>query len=476
MNYITHPVSIDWELTSACNHDCIHCYNYWRKSKSNFEQTLHNQEYYLNIAKKIIDAKPVSVQITGGEPMIVWKMVEPALELLIDNNIVVSFNTNATFVTEEIADFLKENNIDAFVSIPCSREDVFDKIVNLTGAAKRAFKGISLLINAGVRVSLNMVVTRLNKNYVYETAKFVKEKFGVSYFSATKASFPQNADKYFKNEMLNLLEFNSLLFELMKVKKELNMRVDSAWVYSMCGFESVEKAIQFGFNRKCTCGKYSFVINSQGDIKGCGCESDSYGNIMSTPFETAIKNMKKWRDGSLLPDECKSCVLLKYCGGGCRSDAYSMHSKSKQLDTTANKENVPNIYAKIIEHSTICDLDENAYYSLNPEACFVEESNCYRISYKTNYAFISKDFYEFLKANKSFCIDGLKKASDNTVETIAPIVFQMLKKKFVVESSPSDCIYDCHKYDLMVNPFCAANSPRWLLDYLNNDSCNRRYA
>lgn len=27
---LEHPNSIFWEITDKCNHNCIHCFNYWR--------------------------------------------------------------------------------------------------------------------------------------------------------------------------------------------------------------------------------------------------------------------------------------------------------------------------------------------------------------------------------------------------------------------------------------------------------------
>lgn len=136
-----------------------------------------------------------------------------------------------------------------------------------------------------------MVVTKINFPYVYETAMYVREKFNASYFSATKASFPQNAISSFRSQMLDNSEFNSTLETLNQVKKEIGMRVDSAWVYSMCGFRDAEILEQFGFNRKCACGRYNFVIDANGNMKDCGCDSRTYGNILEDTFQNAISRM-----------------------------------------------------------------------------------------------------------------------------------------------------------------------------------------
>ena len=165
---LIHPPSIDWELTSKCNHSCIHCYNYWRQS--NVESLSLNADTYEEIALKIIEAKPVSVQITGGEPLLVWNKTKYAIKMLVDEGIAVTINTNATLVNDEIAEYLSINNIAAFVSFPCCNKEVFDLIVNCKGAADKAIEGIHKLIEHNVSVSLNMVVTKMNLPEVFDTA------------------------------------------------------------------------------------------------------------------------------------------------------------------------------------------------------------------------------------------------------------------------------------------------------------------
>ena len=36
MNVLRYPPNVQWEVTAECNHNCIHCYNYWRKDYEKF--------------------------------------------------------------------------------------------------------------------------------------------------------------------------------------------------------------------------------------------------------------------------------------------------------------------------------------------------------------------------------------------------------------------------------------------------------
>lgn len=469
MNYLKYPPSIDWELTSSCNHNCIHCYNYWRGLNSTINQNT-SSEYYENIAKKIVQAKPVSVQITGGEPLLVWQDAKKAIQYLINHGINVSINTNATLVTEEIAEFLFENNMDAFVSFPCCDSTIFENIVHCKGAFKRADRGIRILLDHHVRVSLNMVVTKINYPYVYDTALYVKEKYKVSYFSATKASFPQNATDEFKQMILNNEEFNHMLKMLIKAKSETGMRVDSAWVYSMCGFSDLQTLKQFGFNRKCGCGRYNFVVDSLGNMKACGCDSKSYGNIMKESFETAIARMNIWQNGELLPQKCRDCSNLVFCGGGCRSDAYSTHGIDCMLDSTAS--DLPFHLNQI--HNDNYSLSSGNVYCLNPKVNIVQENNGVRLSYKTNYSFISSDFLTFIQKYPSFSLDMIRTASGNSSGEIEEVINSLLSKRILIETPGDESIsVEAGLFKLLLIPYTDGKTPSFVVDYVQDK--NKRY-
>lgn len=471
MTVLHYPPSIDWELTTACNHNCIHCYNYWRKTDQ--APVTADADRFLQIARRIINAKPVSLQITGGEPLLVWRQARRAIEKLLQAGICVSINTNATLVDTEISTFLANNQIDTFVSFPCFNPAIFNKIVNQEGAFEKACNGIHLLIDAGVRVSLNMVVTKKNLPFVYDTAKFAKEEFCADYFSATKASFPQNAEADFGNQILTHDEFNDMLHMLLRVKSELSMRVDSAWVYSLCGLEDVQVRRQFGFNRKCTCGKYSFVIDAVGNIKACGCDSQSFGNIMNIDFADAIMSMKSWRDGSLLPEVCKVCRWLPYCGGGCRSDAFSIHGKRCLLDSTADISNCNAFLAESPAENNVGD--ENIGFTLNPACRFTKDGLITRVSYKTNYDYLSWQFAEFLQSNSGFSVEDLASASGRDKDVTAFCLKRLRSKKILLATERKNHKIAADCFALLISPYVCGNAPVWVNDYAGMSFSNTRH-
>lgn len=461
---LKYPPSIDWEVTSACNQQCIYCYNYWRK-KADCEPTTYRKElpeYYLQIANKIANSYPVSVQITGGEPFMIWDRIKPAMDMLAKKNICLSVNTNATLVTDQIAEYLKENEVNCFVSFPCADMNVFDQIVGCDGSGERAVAGIQKLVDYGVSISLNMVVTKLNLPYVFETAQFAKERFSIEYFSATKASFPKNAAKEFCGQILDNKQFNTMLESLLRVRRELGIRVDSAWVYSLCGIETKECINTFGFNRRCVCGQYAFTVDAVGNMKACGCDSNNYGNILKTDFSTAILKMKKWQDGSLMADICRTCPTLDICGGGCRSDSFSFAGSYNEPDSTANPHNRMRFYSL----DTKIQISENKPLKINPKCTVVTEDCGIRISYLTNCEWIEVEFYEYLCREESFTPLQLIYASGQSKAVVLEALTILRSKKLIISATEAKkATWQTEGFSLLSAPYINEESSSVIQKY-----------
>ena len=102
MKNLLYPPILHWEVTPECNHNCIHCYNYWRKESEH--KSFHTCDHF-EIAKEIINRHPVTVVVTGGEPLLVFSSLKNSLKLLNANHINISINTNAALVQKKLPSF-----------------------------------------------------------------------------------------------------------------------------------------------------------------------------------------------------------------------------------------------------------------------------------------------------------------------------------------------------------------------------------
>lgn len=415
---------MQWEVTPRCNHNCVHCYNYWRSTSD----VLIENRLYDEIASKIINLHPVYVVITGGEPLLVFEEIKPQIEKFIDNKISVSLNTNASLITDEIAMFLKKYNIPVLVSLPCSNEAICNDITNTNNAFFRTTRGISILINAGVTVTVNMVVMKSNVNYIYDTAKFVVEELGVKSFFASRVGKPINARVEFEKELLDLSDLIKLQSELLRIKKDFNIRIGTAGPIPACSITNDNSFQEFAYEKNCSAGKVAYSIDTNGNVKACPRDSKIYGNILSDDFSLIWEKMGEWRDETLLPIDCRRCSVKKYCGGGCRLDAFPFTNKRDSLDSMSTPDKLPVNFKK---NRRIFDFCYNETFFVPNTLVYIQEDFGFRVSNFGKVLYITDKMKIFLEKNKYFTIFTFANVNNISLDEASSIINLLLNNNIL---------------------------------------------
>jgi len=216
-------------------------------------------------------------------------------------------------------------------------------------------RGIKVCQEAGLNVTANMVVTRMNQDQVFETGVFVKE-LGIKSFSATKAT-PCLGGTNFLEIGINREAFKQMLEELLRLENIVGMAVDVAMSYPLCGLGDVNRFKKFA-QRSCAAGVTTCTIGADGEVRPCSFADESYGNLFSEPLFQIWDKMKDWRDGSRLPNICvNECQYFSLCGGGCRMEAKFAGDRKGMDPLATNPSDV--IYQLPTEvHSTPTDFWE----------------------------------------------------------------------------------------------------------------------
>lgn len=312
------PVAVQWELTSWCNHFCIHCYNYWRHGTKNvFEPDL---EAYDKVSQAMAANKVFAATLTGGEPLVALDAAFPYLIRLRDAGIVLSMNTNLTLLTPRKVEQLNELGVRAITTSLMSYDPTTnDYLANAPSAFNRVVEGIRLALESGFYLVVNMVVSKHNLAHVFATAEFLKS-LGVENFSATKVSTPGNAPEAFDGMRLGMDEFHLMLSELLRVRDELGMNIDSLEFYPYCSLPDQASANAFG-GRMCTAGKTACTIGDDGEVRPCSHAPMAYGNLKTDDLWEVWDRQNPWRSGEMLPEKCRTCPAQLMCMGGCKIEA-----------------------------------------------------------------------------------------------------------------------------------------------------------
>jgi radical SAM protein with 4Fe4S-binding SPASM domain len=314
------PVYVQVEITSNCNNECLHCYNFWNYGTEIRRNNLSIADWQ-KIAKILGDNEIFYVTITGGEPFLEKEKTYSFIDSLIEQNVRVMINSNATLITKNDAKKISEYPIESFLtSLLSADEKLHNRIASSKSAFQQTTNGISLLTKNGVNLAVNMVALKLNYRDIYRTGKWLHDEFGLKNFSATPVC--PSANKH-KNLELSHEEIFEVLNQLVSLRQDFGMNIDVLEALPKCFFidyagTNSSEIIKTFSKRMCTAGNTTITIGSEGDMRACSFDHQSHGNVLKEDFRLIWNNMGMWRNNSFLPKECVSCFVSENCSGGCR--------------------------------------------------------------------------------------------------------------------------------------------------------------
>lgn len=335
------PVSVQIELTSSCQLECVHCYNHWR-TQSGICSTRLSQQQVVEVVKELLSHSVFQVVFTGGEPLLNKLALFAGLEYIRTNapDVSVGINSNLCALTPADAEHLYRLGIKSVLtSFPCGDAEINDAITQRRGSHEDILNGIKVAQKAGISVACSMVASRISFEHIVSTARFLKQR-GVTEFYATKCTPPCNC-KEPETLMLTPAEMLRTMDDLVLLEKE-GLTVGILECYPLCGYVSHDR-YRFAAPRRCSAGITTCTIGSNGDVRPCSHSDVSTGNIFRDGIIKSWKQMASWRDGSLLPTECKECELFPACSGGCRIDAWVHSGSLSCMDPYANRENISSV-------------------------------------------------------------------------------------------------------------------------------------
>lgn len=315
--YLSLPLTAQLEITDFCNHRCIHCYNL-DSDISNRPLRKVSDDTVLACAKKLIDNKIYSVIVTGGEPLIKKELTKKVIRLLKDNSIRVALNSNLTLADDDFIKFLQEQQVGVLTSCPSGAESSFAKLVGINNYKIFETK-IKKLVEAGVRFTVNMVVTKENLHEIRLTAERMKF-LGCKSFAATPMGL--NVDYPRLDLLLSVEDVQKVISDLIWIENNLNIKVDILEALPKCVFpQSILTEKHSFLNRKCQAGRTVIAVSCMGDVRPCAHNPTIYGNLFDEELNEIWMKMSAWRSMKYIPEECQGCAWLNRCNGGCRTSA-----------------------------------------------------------------------------------------------------------------------------------------------------------
>ncbi|MCX7771321.1 MAG: radical SAM protein [Proteobacteria bacterium] len=281
---------LEVQLTNKCNLNCLHCY---QGKKSNVEISFKALK---SVLEDFVKIQGIRLILSGGEPLL-YRYFEKLNEYLKDYPARVVLLTNGTLIDKfDVAKW----NIDE-VQISLDGMERGHDFIRGSGTFKKILSGMETLRkNTDIDISIATMIHKENLKEFKKMKGLIKEfrikEWGIDFPVITG----------------NLFLYKSILPSLEEAIGCFKYRFGAS-------FHSTDEDNQFA------CGSHLMTLTPDGKFLPCGFFQERVFGTIKEGLINAVNNRKLIKLQEI--KECRGCLYLKECRGGCRYRAGSVTKK-----------------------------------------------------------------------------------------------------------------------------------------------------
>lgn len=308
------------DITEGCNIACTHCYQepYLHQGEGLSVDQIRrviNELYWMNVE---------SVIISGGEPLTRPDLFE-IIDLIEQRYIrIQDILTNGMLITEETIEEIRSlrNSPNIVVSLNGLTPDSDDEIRG-HGTNEACERGLERVANSEIEAHVCSVATTLNLNELPEMYEYLQD-LGVSRWRIGLAQVEPGTTEEGHFD-IDLETYQSVGREIIEkhLESETDMRINIEGLFK-------EEVFEFGYSQYepdsiiCRYNERSCCVKPDGTVTSCTLLHDyKCGDVTDERLEDvwtgdAMREFKQTTVSEVIPEDCRTCDALEYCGGGCR--------------------------------------------------------------------------------------------------------------------------------------------------------------
>lgn len=317
---------IQWHLTERCNLRCRHCYQEGGPVKEltreqvfavidEIDQML--QAWRENYA---IEFQP-SFNVTGGEPLL-----RPDLFAILERMAGIGFEiyvlSNGTVITPERARRLAELKVNG-VQVSLEGPAEIHEAIRGPGSFAASLAGIRALMDAGVQVSLNATLSRVNAGYFHDLVALARS-LGVPRLGFSRL-VPSGQGRLWLDQMLNTAQVKELYAEVLSLQVEgLTITTGDPMAAQMRLPAPAAAEVETFPAGGCSAGVAGLTLLADGTVVPCRRLNLPLGKVGQDSLReiwAASPVLEALRDKSRYGGKCGACARWADCRG-CRAIAY----------------------------------------------------------------------------------------------------------------------------------------------------------
>jgi PqqA peptide cyclase len=307
-----------FEVTEACPHACLHCYNYWREQRAPAQSSATlSRRAIRDLVRQIKQDAPLrQVGLSGGEPLLRSDLPGIVADLMDEALGVVVITSGALLTPARVCQFPAGTNFE--ITLFTADAALHDRIAGRHGAFQRVLEGAARAVRQRCRLAVSVVVTRLNAHDVRQ---------------ALELGIALGADGF----LLNRMNFSHLTLpaagwlaptaEQLKHALEVADAVASEYGASIAVSVPIPPCVvdpepyghlHFGWCPRGSLGAY-YTVSHTGLLRPCNHSSVILGDLRKQSFAALVTGRKAAQFWAPVPSKCRACAhpLRELCRGGC---------------------------------------------------------------------------------------------------------------------------------------------------------------
>lgn len=264
-----------WELNLLCNYNCPHCYLGVRPN----ETITH--ESRMRILDRMCALGVIRLQLTGGEPLIDRNFVE-TYEAAYDRGLMLTVSTNGSWLEKaKILDTFRDRPpLRVTVSLYGATATSYEAMTrSRKGTFNRFRRGITALIDMGVALRINIIVSQFNQHEVA-----AMQDFASSY-----------TDDYHV--------YDSMSASIHGSDNPLALQADG---------DNCQTRERTAF-KGCDAGVRSFHVDPLGRASMCMVSRETYVQLDSADLAEMASLARSSRQKLVRSGDCTGCVVSSLC-------------------------------------------------------------------------------------------------------------------------------------------------------------------
>ncbi|HZF49888.1 MAG TPA: radical SAM protein [Polyangiaceae bacterium] len=329
------PAYVVWELTLRCDQPCAHCGS---RAGARRPSELDTGEA-LDVVRQLAEMRAREVVLIGGEAYLHDGFLE-IIRALKSAGIRPTMTTGGRGITPELAAKMKEAGLRSVSVSVDGLRPAHDSIRRAQGSFDGAIAALTALREAGLRVSSNTHVNRVNSADLEALYEVLREAGIKAWQVQITAALGRAADR--PAMLLQPYDLLDVMPRVAALKERAYKDGITLMPGNNLGYFGPEEALmrslaEGGLDhfQGCQAGKLVLGIESDGGVKGCpSLQSHAYvgGSVRSRPLaaiweeapELAFARARTVED---LWGFCRTCLFAEVCMGGCSFTAHALFGR-----------------------------------------------------------------------------------------------------------------------------------------------------